>query len=422
MGIWQERGLAIANSNTIKKNKLGWQVPSQSGNGTYVVNLDHGEPFCTCPYYEAEHKKCQHIFAVEFIVQRETKPDGTVTETQTVRITYTQEWAAYNEAQTHEQERFVVLLRDLCDGIPQPEYRFGRPRLPLSDVVFAAVYKVYSTMSSRRFQTDLREAEANGLVAKSPSLTSGFRSLENSELTPLLKALIEQSASPLKDIETDFAVDSSGFRCSTFGEYCSYAYGTKRVHNWLKVHICTGVYTNVIADVVITGEHGADSPQFKKLINNTARYFDIHEVSADAAYSSRKNLEVVDKFGGTAYIPFKINATGTSKGSTLWGRAFHYFQLNKDEFMEHYHKRSNVESTFSAIKKKFGETIKSKNRTAQINEMLCKIIAYNLTVVIREMIEFGFDSKFLSLNGLQKEEELKPSNGFRNGGGKVNGI
>ena len=27
MGIWQERGLAIANSNTVKKNKLGWQVP-----------------------------------------------------------------------------------------------------------------------------------------------------------------------------------------------------------------------------------------------------------------------------------------------------------------------------------------------------------------------------------------------------------
>jgi hypothetical protein len=35
MDIWQERGLAIAESNTVKKNRLGWQVPSQSGNGTY---------------------------------------------------------------------------------------------------------------------------------------------------------------------------------------------------------------------------------------------------------------------------------------------------------------------------------------------------------------------------------------------------
>jgi len=57
--------------------------------------------------------------------------------------------------------------------------------------------------------------------------------------------------------------------------------------------------------------------------------------------------------------------------------------------MEHYHKLSNVETTFSAIKNKFVETLKSKNRTAQINdnEMLCKIIAYNITVLIRVMIE-----------------------------------
>ena len=31
MEFWQERGLAIANSNTVKRNRLGYQVPSQSG-------------------------------------------------------------------------------------------------------------------------------------------------------------------------------------------------------------------------------------------------------------------------------------------------------------------------------------------------------------------------------------------------------
>lgn len=47
----------------------------------------------------------------------------------------------------------------------------------------------------------------------------------------------------------------------------------------------------------------------------------------------------------------------------------------------------NAESTFSAIKNKFGETIKSRNRIAQENEMLCKIIAYNLTVLICAMFD-----------------------------------
>lgn len=65
--------------------------------------------------------------------------------------------------------------------------------------------------------------------------------------------------------------------------------------------------------------------------------------------------------------------------------------------MEHYHKRSNVESTNAAIKRKFGKTLKSKNQIAQVNELLAKIIAYNLTVVIHEMYENGIEPNFIHL-------------------------
>lgn len=109
------------------------------------------------------------------------------------------------------------------------------------------------------------------------------------------------------------------------------------------------------------------------------------------AYSSRNNLQLVANEGGKAYIPFRKNATGKSRGSTLWSKMYHYFQLNRDDFMEHYHKRSNIEATNAAIKRKFGETLKSINPTAQVNELLAKIIAYNLTVVIHEMYENGYN-------------------------------
>lgn len=68
--------------------------------------------------------------------------------------------------------------------------------------------------------------------------------------------------------------------------------------------------------------------------------------------------------------------------------------MNKDEFMLHYHKRSNVESTFASIKRKLGDTLRSKNSTSQINELLCKIIAYNITVLIQEMYELGISIDF----------------------------
>ncbi len=119
----------------------------------------------------------------------------------------------------------------------------------------------------------------------------------------------------------------------------------------------------------------------------------LDEIYGDAAYSSVKNLQIVDKFGGTAYIPFKKNATCKS-GGALWKKAYHNFQLHRDEFDKHYHQRSNAEATFAAIKMKFGETIKSRNRVAQKNEMLCKVIAYNITVLIHAMFELGITPDF----------------------------
>jgi hypothetical protein len=66
-------------------------------------------------------------------------------------------WTAYNAAQSEEKTRFVALLADLCNTVPQPPRPPGasRPRLPLSDMLFAAAYKVYVGFSSRRFTCDL---------------------------------------------------------------------------------------------------------------------------------------------------------------------------------------------------------------------------------------------------------------------------
>lgn len=399
MDARQERGLVIAATSKIERNKLGWKVPSQSGNGTYIVNLDHGSPFCTCPDFEKRQQPCKHIHAVEFVIQRETKPDGTTTVTQSVKVTCTQEWTTYNEAQTHEQERFVSLLRDLCNGIQQPKYRFGRPRLPLSDVIFGLVYKSYSTFSGRRFMSDLREIEAKELVSKCPSFTSNARYLENPELTPLLKSLIEQSASPMRAIETDFAVDSSGFATTTYNRWFDHKYGkVKSKQTWVKAHLMCGVTTHIVTSVEATPFESADTTQLPALVNTTAKTFSISEVSADKAYSDRRNLHAVQAQGGVAYIPFKSNSTGMGdnhhKFDGLWNRMWHFYNFNRDTFLAHYHKRSNVETVFSMIKAKFGSSVRAKTPIAQVNEVLCKILCHNICVLIQSIYELGLEPTF----------------------------
>lgn len=73
---------------------------------------------------------------------------------------------------------------------------------------------------------------------------------------------------------------------------------------------------------------------------------------------------------------------------------FSMFQAHQDEFERNYHKRSNVEAVFSALKLKLGENARSRISVAQVNEILCKLITHNLTVVEYEMFENGIAPMF----------------------------
>jgi hypothetical protein len=57
--------------------------------------------------------------------------------------------------------------------------------------------------------------------------------------------------------------------------------------------------------------------------------------------------------------------------------------------VQHARERSNVESTFSAIKRKFGDSVRSKTDVAMKNEVLCKILCHNLTCLIMEQEVLG---------------------------------
>ena len=392
----EARGKAIADQgDQIKKvNDHSFKVRSQSGRGFYEVKATESGMTCDCPDFVYRGGKCKHIMATRYYLEIEKEtPTGTITEK--VHLTYKQAWNAYNAAQKAEVHLFDELLKDLVKAIPEPEQTIGRPRLPLQETLFCAIQKVYSQLSSRRAFSLFQNATEKGQISHAPYFNAPSALFNKPEMTPILHELVTLSALPVAGLENDFSVDSTGFRTTTFSAYCDDKYGKNKEHQWLKAHLCAGAKTNIVAAVAITNGNGADSPQFGPLIKKTAEGFAINEISADLAYSSRLNLQSVANAGGKAYIPFKKNATGRAGGSAIWKKMFHYFQLNRDEFMEHYHKRSNIEATNAAIKRKFGETLKSKNPVAQVNELLAKIIAYNLTVVIHEMYENGIQPEFL---------------------------
>lgn len=415
----RQRGLAIAAVCRITQKNGQWRVPSQTGNGFYQVNPEPANPFvpqCTCKDFEERGQPCKHVFAVQFVIQRESHADGTETTTKTLTITersttaprptYKQNWPAYNAAQVNEKDKFQVLLADLCRGLaePAPDARGGRPRVRLADRVFAIAFKVYSTVSSRRFSCDLKAAHERGHLADLPHYNSIIRFLEDEELTPILRALIAESASPLRSVETDFAVDSSGFSTSRFVRWFDEKYGRmKSAHEWVKVHLMCGVKTNVVTSAVILDKRAADCPQFGTLAKDTAARFTIGEVSADKAYSSYENAEIVAALGGTPYVAYKENATAARGG--IFEKMYHYYNFNRDDFLSHYHKRSNVESAFSMVKAKFRDHVRSKTDTAMANEVYCKILCHNICCLIQSMYELKIEPTFWGKEAVAKAGE-----------------
>jgi transposase len=403
------RGKEIASHpETIEKiGEAEWSVPSQTGFGRYLVSMKDGEFRCGCKDFAGRNgEPCKHIFAVMDLRLHETGQALGV-PARKVRKQYAQH-PTYTKGQTEEMRLLDSLLRELVSEA----YDFPRaPGLPgpaptsIQDDLYCAILKVYSGLSGRRACGVYANVADRGLLSREPSFAVASNLLTRPEVTPILYRLLSLSALPLAGLEDGGAVapDSTGVQTTSFGGWREEKHGEKREKRWLKVHAMVGTKTHVIIRAVVGEANSGDSPQFEPLLRGVLEDgFRPSSVVADRGYLAKGNYRLASDLGIEAYIPFKSNSLNRSghRGSpSAWRKAFFMFQANREEFDRNYHKRSNVEAVFSALKRKFGENVRSRKPVAQVNEILCKLIAYNLTVVVHEMFENGIAPSFVKANG-----------------------
>ena len=394
----EERGRQLASVAQIQRVGRRWAVPSQSSaSERYLVDVE--DAACTCPDFEMRRGVCKHQHAVLFWIAwgRDVGANGSVTKTVTVkRRTYAQPcWRSYNASQVHEREYVERLLRALCAGIPQPPRKPGPGRnpLPVADLAFGAIMKVYTTLSSRRAQSDLRESAARGNLGTVGHFNTLTRFLADRASTALLTSLTEESAAPMRMIENgQYAIDSTGFSTVTYDRWFDQKHGKLHAqHPWVKLHIMCGTVTHAVTSARVTSE--GDCPQLPALLASTMKHHDVRELSADKAYSSVANHNVLDALSVEAFIPFKVNAVANPK-APVWSRHLCEFTLNQERFLASYHRRSNVETVFHMMKARFGASVASRLPTAQVNETLAMCVAHNLCCVVKAIFTAGLAPTF----------------------------
>ena len=413
----QKRGFAIAALSKIEEVSKGYRVPSQSSRrGVYYVDKNLEVPFCDCPDFELRRQPCKHFYAALVTVQREQgedavgvrAPDEDTVEVKELEVLEKpldsrrkkkRNHKAEEKAQVFENEYFEILLWELCRTLEQPHYRYGRPQLPISDMVFCIVTKAQQKLSRRRVMTDIRRSHSEEFLDVTPHNSTITRYLTKADLTPVLKYLIVQSAKPLAAMETQFAIDSTGFSSTTYARWFDEKWGKRvRKAQWVKAHILCGVKTHIIPAVDISGPNNHDTNYLQGLLEQTAETFNVETLSADKAYLFSEHFEAVENRGGQLFVPAKIDTVLPNPDDpivTAWDRALHYFRYRQPEWLNYYHTRSQSETVMDMLKERYGEKILSKDPVAQTNEVLARVLAHNIYILIREAHFLGIESEVL---------------------------
>jgi transposase len=401
-------GLAMAALFPITRKGGVWIVPSQSGQGRYTVCPDVEHPHCTCADH-ADGNVCKHLWAVEYVTRRESNPDGSITVEQAVKLTqrqtHPQNWTAYNMAAGNEKNDFFVLAWDICQQVNDFPRGPGRPRNSLAEMLFCVLVKIYTREVARNLGTDLKDLCERGDLSAVPHFNSVLNYLGNPAVGSILRKLITMSSLPLRAVETDFAVDSTGFTSTRFLRWYDHKYrkgGAQREHDWVKAHAICGVKTNVVTACEIHGRDASDTLYLSSLLDTTAQHFDVRTLSSDMGYSSVKNHQVVADIGATLYCPFKSNAKG-KRPNLVWRNAFHYYHMHREEFLAHYHKRSNIESTFMMIKTRFGDHVRSRSEPAATNEVYAKVLCHNIRCLIQSMYDLQIEPVLMASATVEAE-------------------
>ncbi len=305
------------------------------------------------------------------------------------------QWTEYNLYQTQERILAYKIINDVVNYLQlQNKPINGRPSVEINDMIKSLLVKSYNNISARRLNSELIMFKGLGYIDKVYHFNTILKYLGDPEINYILETIMKELAVPMKELEKYFAIDATGFSTLDKKQWKEIRLDFKVHKDYRKLHMICGVKTNVIVSAYVTEGTCNDSPYFKPLLEDTTKRFKIEEISADAGYLSRDNCDSAKSIGASPYIMPKKNVTARAKGSFAWREMVLMWQNNLSKFNEHYHKRSNAESTFSMIKRKFGNTLRGHCDTTKENEIMCKVCCHNISVLVEAMMLYNAKPHF----------------------------
>jgi hypothetical protein len=188
--------------------------------------------------------------------------------------------------------------------------------------------------------------------------------------------LISEIISSLNLRDSLCAIDGTGFSLVNRSSYFETIAGSRK--EFMQLTACFVSPKRVISAVRIRRKKRNENIDVPYLIDRTSKVANVSIYLGDKLYDSEKNHELAEAKGSLFIAPLRNH-----KAKYHRIRGFRRKRLFKSFPRELYNKRASIcENGFSIIKNKYGDRIYAKKFKSQKNELLGKILAYNLGKLI----------------------------------------